>query len=355
MSTAYEEAFGLRTLTGLIQTFKTTDRERFFSGMFEKGKRDTADGNTFEFDVQTMSRELAPVVGSSSPAPQTPVTDRARKRIGLVDVKEFAFIGADRLFRERVGGELLPNAKAVVAGELENLRGKQDKTKEYMGSNTLLGSLVISPATIPGSDYTDTVTYTVSTFTRSAAWATQGTSVIKDVELMVDQFEKDCGMEPGIVIHNVDLETSLLTNTEIKSLCSNQAYADKILLNSATESQVLRGLRLGGLEWRKSIGYYALNGVKTRFMPTTEATGKTILLPGEADWKSVFGLVEGTSFIPLSAFGAEGDLGVFQKSKPGYYAYSVLTHNPPGIELHAGWRGMHYQRFPTAVQVGSEP
>src|SRR5579859_1461934 len=193
MSNAYEEAFGVRSLTGLIQAFRTTDRERFFTKWFEKGKRDVVEGNTFEYDPQKMSRELAPVVGAESPAPSTPRTELIRVKLGMVDVKQFTFIPASRLFRERGYGELVSNAKAVIAGELENLRGKIDKTKEYMAVNTLLGSLTISPATIPGSTYTDTITppaaAPINAYNRVNAWTNVATTIAStEVPTLVDTY-----------------------------------------------------------------------------------------------------------------------------------------------------------------------
>jgi len=350
VTTAVETLFGVRTLTGMLKTFADDSRDKFFRSFFEKGTKSRVDGNTFEWDEVTYSRELAPIIGSSSPAPMTPVTNRVNRVASMVDIKHHCFIPGDRLYRERAPGELKANAQAVVANEINNLRNMIEKTLEWLCVKTLLGSVPISPANVPGSDYTQTLTYTTTAFTKGADWDTAATLIASsEVPTMVDAFTKATGHVPGTVLHNVTVEEQCLQNTEIKTLCANQAYAGRILLSSAKDNRVLDGLRLGNLTWLKSLGYYNLNGVTTRFCPD-----KTIIVLPEDDLlPQVLGLAEGCGLIPRTAYGAEGDLGIFDVAAPGFYAYCVLSPNPIGIQLFAGWRGLPYLRWPTGIMSGA--
>ena len=348
MITSQEVLFGVRTLTGMIKTFADDSRDKFFTQVFERGERSKVEGNTFEWDEVRMSRKLAPIVGSSSPAPQTAVTDRAHRTESLVEIKHFAFLPGDRLYRERAPGELKPNATAVVANELENLRLMIGKTLEFLCVSTLTGDVEINPTTCPGTDYTASIKYDVSSYKPAVKWTDPTAPVVKMVSDLTDQYMRDTGRAPGSVLHNVTVEQDLLENQEVQKLCANQAYAAKILLSDSKDNRVLDGLRLGNLEWRKSLGYYDENGTLTKFCPDQT----TIVLPEEQEYASTLGLAEGFGLIPRNAYGTEGDLGIFELAEPGYYAYSVLSPNPVGIQLFAGWRGLPYLRFPKGIQVG---
>jgi hypothetical protein len=222
------------------------------------------------------------------------------------------------------------------------------KTLEYLCVSTLLGLVEIDPTTVPGTDYTATIKYDVSTYKPGSKWTDPTTKIVTEVGNLVDQYTKDTGRLASTILHNLTVEQDLLENKEVQLLCANQAYAARILLSDAKDNRVLDGLRLGNLEWQKSLGYYDENGQIVRFMPDQT----TILLPEDQELPNTIGLAEGSGLIPRNAYGTEGDLGIFELAAPGYYSYSVLSPNPVGIQLFAGWRGFPYLRFPKGIQVG---
>lgn len=343
-----ESVFGARELSSMITTFADDSRDKFFLDVFHKGEQLRPwDPNHIEWDDERYNRALAPVTGLSSPSPAGPLTTRIDKRAASIRVSEHVFIPAERLFYQRVGGELRPDAVAVVSRQLDNLRKKVMRTVEYLCASTLLGQVLINQQTVPGSTMSETIPWPVTPWKFTAAWSDKATLIAsKEIKALVDAYRKAVNNVPAFAFLNSNTESYLLQNDEIQLLCKqNPLYAASILFNDSRSTQVLNGLRLGNLEWQKHVGGYTPDrGTFTDFMPDK----KLILLPQVLS--DVLALAECSAAVPAQLWGNAAAVGI-DLMPPGFAAYTEVTSDPVGIKLIAVWIGLPVLKFPEAVFV----
>jgi hypothetical protein len=332
----------------MITTFADDSRDKFFLDIFRQGEQLRPwDPNHIEWDDERYNRALAPVTGLSAPSPAGAMTTRIDKKVSAVRVAEHVFVPAERLFYQRVGGELRPDATAVMARQLDNLRKKVMRTVEYLCASTLLGAVVINEKNVPGSTVQETIKWPVTAYKSAAAWSDPNTLIAsKEIKLLVDTYRKAVNNVPTFALLNSATEAYLLANAEIQKLCvHNPLYAASILFNDSRSTQVLNGLRLGNLEWQKHVGGYTPDrGAFTDFMPPD----KLILLPQAL--ADTIALAECSAAVPSQLWGNAAAVGI-DLMPPGFAAYTEVTSDPVGIKLIAVWIGVPVLKFPEAVMV----
>jgi len=343
-----ESVFGSRELSSMITTFADDSRDKFFLEIFRKGEQLRPwDPNHIEWDDERYNRALAPVTGLSAPSPAGAMTARLDKKASSVRVSEHVFIPAERLFYQRVGGDLRPDAARVMARQLDNLRKKIMRTVEYLCAQTLLGLVTINQQTVPGSTVTETIKWPVTPYKYTKAWSDPATLIVSsEIKLMVDAYRKAVNNVPAFALLNSTTESLLLGNQELQRLCErNAVYAASILFNDSRSTQVLNGMRLGNLEWQKHVGGYTPDkGAFTDFMPSNII----ILLPQALS--DTIALAECSAAVPSQLWGNAAAVGI-DLMPPGFAAYTEVTSDPVGIKLIAVWIGMPVLKFPEAIFV----
>lgn len=348
-----ESTFGIKTLNKAITTFASEPSQELFQSMFRSGSKLDPDGRTAEWDEITMPRGLAPVVAEDGPFPKAGVVQRIARQVPMIHVKQSVDIPASKLYYDRglgVGGkaEMKDNAAGVVATEVAALTKRIKNTVEYMCYNVLLGSF--DTGNVEGSTVDVTFSQTTGTLSEAAAWSTAATKILSsELPLAVAKYVNVAGRMPSLAIINDVAERSLLKNDEIRSWAQQQ-YGSSVLYNNTASEAVLEGLRLGGLDWKKSFGGYAdSSGTFTRFASDT----KVIFLPPAGQLADVLGLAEGYGFIPVSAYGGLGNAEslVVKAPQRGFYGWAEPLKGNAGVTLYVGYVGLAVLIFPTGVLV----
>jgi hypothetical protein len=242
----------------------------------------------------------------------------------------------------------------VVDTVLRDLVKAIRKTIEYACARSLAGSLVVSPATIPGSQVTFTVTYAVNTYTAAASWATAGTGILSsELPALKRDHLQTSGMLGRQVIADGTVIGHIYANTQVQAFLQNMlgerfAGAGVVMQGAAFDS-----FALGDLAWASNeAGYVPQGGSYTKYMP---ATDNLFLLPADGELRDVLGMALGRGFVPaigpeVSSAEAAGAQWMPAPSR-GYYSYAVRSMNPPGVQVFTGWVGLPLVMFPAGVTL----
>jgi hypothetical protein len=346
-----EGLLGVDSLITLVQVFNNEDLHKTCISLFEEGQPLYSDGETVKWDEERLGRDLAPVVGDSSPAPQAAQTTLIPKMAEPIHIKQSITISGRRLFKQRASGGLLPNAASVVRTATKNLHQKVQRTREYIAASTLLGALTANSTTIKGSDQNVSINYTTSTYA-GGAWSNPAT-LINSVELPAFMAAALQGAElmPALALYNDVTEQSILKNTELQNWWAKTPRADAFVQGGILDPKSLNGLILRGVEFRRVPGgYVPPGGSYTRYIPNN----KIVVLPQQLD--QVLGLAEVEAVIPEGeeVYGGEnafGGLGLAPSK--GWYAYAYREKNPPAYTIVVGYVGLPVLINPLAVCVGT--
>lgn len=357
MSSAFQQLFGIQTLSGLVVAFGAEESmDNMFQALFRRGESMTEDGDEATWDEVQLDRHLAPVRGENGLWPSSQNTVTINRKSTMAHVKDSTFILGSKLYKERSPGDiqLRPNAQAKVAFELRNLVKKVRKTIEYMSANTLNGTLTVNSTNIPGTTQSFTVSYSPNTYAASANWKNQATGIVSsEIPAAKRDFMQTSGLQPRRVIADGTITAAMAGNTEVQALMSpamKEAFARG---SSPLQGAAFQNFELGNLMWlANEAGYVPEGGSFTKYIP---ATDDAFMLPGDEDLPDVLAMAEGRGMVPgtLSGPASAGAELVMPAPTYGYYAYAERsTHpNPPGIHLNVGWVGLPILKFPSGVQV----
>jgi len=355
MSDNFQRIFGVRTLSGIVETFaKEQEFQSLFQQKFMMGRMLEPEGDTAEWDELRMHRHLAPVVGRDSPFPILEHATKFNRASSMAHIKLSKVIPMGKLYSERAPGELRANAAAVVDAEARDMVKAISATVEYMCAQTLNGTLTVNATNIPGSSQAFTIAYTPNTYTASASWHTSTTGLLSsEIPALVDDYRAAAGMNPYEVIVSREIAGSAYKNEETVALISGAPPAVAMAASgAANQGPAWGGFNLGGLQWTVSIGgYVPQGGAFTKFHAGEDVA---IVLPGPGDLRDVLGMALGRGFVPgANDVGAIGDAASLGQPAPtrGFYSYATRTVNPVGVELFVGWVGLPLLLFPAGVCV----
>lgn len=365
----YEEIFGVESLSGAIRTFDEQEHDHRIWDLFSRSAKPLRpDGRIVRWDELRHARHLAPVKGEDSPHPLVQQTTRIHRSEPLIWLKQSKTIPAGRLFRDRAAGSLAEDAREVVADELADLRILINKTREFICSQTLLGVLSVQPANVPDSDLVFRINYAVTLRNAAADWANAGTSIIGELNLSQQAYIAASGESAALAITNDVVYGSLMTNTEIQTLARyvQAPGGDNLLATNISSPRFFESLRIGQLEWVVSEGgYVPQGGAFTRFFQASDpgqardtAQDRVVLLPGRERLREVLGLALGRGDVAVGDLApGEGQLGALRRApQPGWYAYTEVVANPPGLRLHAGFVFLPVVLFPPGVmEINTTP
>lgn len=355
MASSYQQLFGVRNLSGLVEAFgKEEQLDSMFQALFMRGGTETSESDEADWDEVQLARHLAPARGAQGDWPSSQGTVTINRKSECMHVKDSTFILGAKLFKERAAGELTANAEAKVRRELRNLVKKIRKTIEYASAHSLNGSLVVNTTNVPGSSQAFTVTYGVNTYAASADWKTASTAVVSsELPAAKRDFVQTSGLQPARIICDGTITAALAANTEAQALMSDATKDAMLRASSEFQGAQFENLRLGGLQWlANEAGYVPEGGSFTKYIP---ATDDAFMLPGDEDLPDVLAMHLGRGIVPGSLSGpaeAGADL-VMPAPTYGFYAYAERSVHPkaPGIHLNVGWVGLPVVQFPSGVCV----
>lgn len=357
MSSAYQQLFGVNTLSGLVTAFgKEEQLDSMFSSLFMRGDVMETEGNEACWDEVQLARHLAPVRGENGTWPSSQNTVTIHRKAALAHVKDSTFILGSRLFKERAPGDvsLRADADAKVAFELRSLVKKVRKTVEYMAANTLNGTLTINSTNIPNSTQTATVTWSPNTYTASASWKTTSTGLLSsEIPAAKRDFVQASGLMPRRIICDGTITDAVYANTEVQAYLRNSLGEQFARTGNPIQGAAFDGFTLGGLQWAANeAGYVPEGGSFTKYIP---AVDDAFLLPGDEDLPEVLGMAVGRGIVPAGQAGpaAAGSELLALAPTYGFYAYAERSShpNPPGIHLNVGFVGLPVLKFPSGVCV----
>lgn len=349
------EAFGIEYLDGVIQRFAEEIGQSFCTDFFRLGGVVPIRGESFEFDGQDAARTLAPFTGPDSNSIRVALDARNKKRITPFDIKLSKFVPGSRLYRQRALGGLDADAGKVVSAEAKSLMGQIQKSLEFVATGLLQGQVTISPATVAGSQITATLgeaaTTTYNYATAGNPWSQAATKILsEELPALEGAFIAGAGLAPGLALIGREVDGYLTGNDQV-ALWAKAQRGDAALLAKPADFEVMGGLALGGLEWRKNPGgYMSAGGTFTRYMPSD----KVIVLPRNLN--DVLGIVEGYGLIPAKAYGTlEQASGMaVEAPSPGFYAYVTDGGEEGiGVRVNVGYRGTPFVRQRSAVMVAT--
>lgn len=338
-TTAFEDLFGIETMTSMVKRFSQTQENLVFTRIFEgSAQKLLPRGESVQWDEIRMSRGIARTAGPQSPTEAVKKTKRTPKSATMLDVKEHVDLPADFLYYLRNPGEAGDNAAAVVALELENMAIRLANAKEYMYTKACEGSLAL--ASMPNSDFSHTITYPVKAQSRLASWATAGTKIrSSEIPALKSAFRKASGRKAGLCIAPQALEGELVDNTEIQTFAKEVLSAQILASADIDPNSAFAGL--GGLRWMFVDNHYALDASEDTTADFLTAA-RMIVLPKDG-LREVLAVAEGRCFIPAGPIFGDASTGSpssMLKETRGFWSYAELTTNPVGIRIHAGWRGL---------------
>lgn len=345
-----EGTFGVRTLTTYIRTLDTTAQDNFFQSLFKKGQKLITEGRKAFWDEQRMSRNMAPVIGLTSPAPKSAVTTRQERDSAMMLVKVSRDLAWDRLFFDRAPGSLRPNARMVIEGELADMRLELGKTKEYACCQALqTGGLIVNATNIPGSDQSFTLDYTVNTYTKTNSWNNAATQIwSQEIPLLLANTVSASAIPAKQLIVNDVTARGVLANTELQKFGATANLAKEFLGQSAVPSLGSAGLldsvKVGGLDmWIDAYGYDNGSGF-TKWVPDNYG----IALPADPLLPQVLGWASGKHPVPKNLWGPAGDIG-FDMMGPGPVAWAKSIDEPMMVQLFLAEYFLPVVMFPEAA------
>lgn len=345
-----ESAFSVAFMAGLTEDFYKELGINFAFSRFRAGGVEPLDpGQTsLVWDESMASRAMAPPIGPDSPPVRSPRNSRKAREFRCLNFELEDFIPASSLFRERGLGKLAASAEGTVARSVKSLMGRIQRTLEYVSVGLLQGPVDISSASIAGSQIPVT-TYgeNVTTNTYDDPWNQAATKIVShELVGLQKAYVAANGQAPGLALISPEIEGYLMANDEVRSW-GRQLYGDAVLLNNAASEEVLRGLRLGGFLWSKSIGGHKPDGgAFTQFMPSD----KVLILPDALS--ETLGVIEGYGVIPKAAYGSGEGVNEMLSVAPsrGFYSYTKDGgEEGKGLKVVVGYAGGPFVKDPTRI------
>ncbi len=342
---SFEALYQTETLSGLVQRFAqdaVAGRPYLAEFMAPGVERIAPMGDSVHWDEIRLSRGLAPLKAADSPTESAKKTDLTVRSGVMFDIKENVDLPARFLYLMRDAGSMSDNARAKIDRELENMTRRVLNTLEWVCTLAMEGSVDLS--TFPGvSDLTQTLTYPILSLTNpSASWATNTTKILStELPALVDEFIKKANKQPVRAIAHRNVFGFIAGNDEVTNLIqSGPALAGRALESSFTQGGGFAP-QLGQLAMTFTNAHYALDA-----SPDTETEYKTVdlmtVLPSPAETAEALAWAEGRVHVPAGpSYGEVGGAPTnLLREERGLWSYAEVRHNPPGIRLHCGWKGL---------------
>lgn len=318
--------------------------ENLFSDLFRAGGVMNVEGGEAIFDEIVMSRRTAGITGPADRYPTGALTGRIPRKFTMFHLKEHRFIPWDRLFYERAGGQLLPNAAAQIAIEQRDALQVLQVTWERICAAMMHGS--VDTSTFENSTVSVTVTVTgINTYTYSTDWSGASAKIrSSEINLLKTDYRASAEEEPGLVVCNSTVENYILANTEL------QSFTTEFMGREFVEADYVEKLRLGKMEWIvDEAGYTPTGGSRTKFV----SDKKALVLPPRQKLGGALRLFLGYGSIPEGAYGS----GTLRRAPtPGLYSFaqpSNILITGEGVDLFTGFVGFPAIVCPRKVQVAT--
>lgn len=337
-----QEAFGVRNLNRVVETFGDNSPNRFLSSFFAP---DPTDGEIYEWDELTFPRDLAPITGPDAPSKNRVELEKTHRTTTLAHMKLNKRINGRKVFlMERGVGALRPEAEATVAREIKDMRNSMEKTIEYLCAKAFKGSIAVSAANIADSDVTFTVTYAVQTMTATTSWATASTKILSaaaELPKIKDDYAKKVGFPVKLAIFNQSVANYLLGNTEIQGWVQNTQRGIEIF-------DIGHIAHMSDIDWTQYDGNYKpVGGAVTKFIADDDA----IFLPEAGNRAEYLRMALGKGMVPQAAIGGEKDMLMSPAPGSGWYSYATVETDPVVLKVILGWVGLPIIVYPDIVLV----
>ena len=349
--------WGVRDHSGVVRRFddsKLPNAEFFWDLFRNAGTYRPIAGDHASWDELALKRHLAPVTGPDGSHKNVEVVTRGVRGSTMACVKLKKRIPGSRLFRERSAGSDVANAELVVAEEIAELWKLVRKTRNYMCAQTLLGTLTVNAANVPGTDYPFTIAYAVNAQSSATSWAGGAPTILQDIAVLMQSFIGSCDLEPAIAVTNDAVQGYLANDARITQLIQF-ARGDDGLQDSPVNPALFKKAMLAGMEWLVSYsGYTPVGGARTRFLQAGADADRVVILPSRDELSDVLRLYEGTLTKPSGSGpygGSERDYGGIEQTQPGSYGFSKVDEEGTGLNVYVGWCGLPVLTFPEAVTV----
>ena len=350
--------WGVRDHSGVVRRFddSKSPQGEFFWELFRKaGTYRPIPGDHASWDEVSKKRHLAPITGPDASHKNVELMVRGVRGSTMACIKLKKRIPGSRLFRERAPGSDVANAELVIADEIAELWKMVRKTRNWMCAQTLLGSLAVTAANVPGTDYPFTINYATNAQSAATDWSGGAPTILADLDTLMGSFIGSCDLEPRVAVTNDAVQSYLRNDANIQELLSFKR-GDDALQDSPVSPAVFQRAQIAGLEWLVSYsGFTPVGGNRTRFLATPAGDAdRVILLPGRDELSDVLRLYEGTLTKPSGSgpYGAsESDYGGIEQTKPGSYGFSKIDEEGTGLNVYVGWVGLPVLTFPEAVTV----
>jgi hypothetical protein len=347
-TTALDDLLTVPTLTGLVKTFADQAGNRACTEFFRRhGKPLFPLGESVSWDEVEYARHLAPISGPESPHTRAKRLGVKKRSSAMAYVKVYKDLPASHLFLSRAPGLNSQDAEQILASELEDLGNLLGATIEFLSASALSGKIVVTAATVPGSDVFFEVDFGVANAPSAASWADPATKIRSEELARIKQVYKDgSGNAAEVVIAPASVDGLLVKNTETRELIKDSlgvAILQNLPLSGVSPALSL----LGGLRFQYMDGTYKPEGGPvTRYLPEHSL----VVLPHETRLPQVLGFAEGRVHVPAGPlFGKpESTTGLVTELR-GYYAYAELRTDPIGIRVYAGWHGLPLVLNPSSV------
>lgn len=335
MATLLGVNFDPAVLTASIRKLDSEANDRMFTELFRAGRKlDVGPGNKFVWQAATHSRGLSPARQALSKAATRQGMSRSVQSADLLISKQKRTIPWTSIFPG--GTRVSPEREQdLVRAELKDMVLEIGKFREYVLSQMLTGSCLINDTTVPGSDVNLSYPFPVSTLSSGASWATAGTKILStELRAMQDKLEDTAAVSVERILINNKTHSYLISNTEAAAFAANSGFAEYFLSAKNSDREVLKGLRLGGVEWAANPHGYKLTsgGSLTKWI----ADDYAICLPN-VPLEDVLGFVDAPFPMPTgTTYGsAEAPPLELANQGDGIVVWSKVEDDPEGVVLHA--------------------
>lgn len=322
-------------LTDMIQDFKPGNLKLKGAGILPV---QSGQGNTFNWDILKMDRDIDTFEGDLSPAGQRKLHIIGNRSAKLLHTFKSVFVPGFVLMDLRnPGTETRQRIAADVVGrELLALSQLMDRQDEFMISKALQGSLTLK---IDGLDHT--IDYGFSNSHKPTvgsgiplAWSDSAADVVTDIQEWKRLIAEDSGYDAMTVYCSTETIQKLIKNDFVQSYFASTPQGVEALTKGVIGQFM-------GLNWVAYDGTYKnSSGVVTRFIPVNTC----IVVPAsDTEWGF---FREGSDVVPTD------DKRNIQEVV-GKYSYASINENPASIALYAGYRRMPVVRKPDAIVVAA--
>lgn len=263
-------------------------------------------------------------------------------RLGEIKIKR-RLNERDLLYARKLGTESEKMAMSAITKTLTEMRYEVDLTVEKALADALTGTLTVDNRSDPQNPVYWQNTYAVTQINSPGynGWVSSPTEKIltNDLTALANRYADLVGLQLSRAITTSEVTDGILRNTEVKDWY--KATNNDILANGLLP-------RLKYLEFKPyDEGYdttrYAGAVSINKFIPANTV----YLMPAGNDRMGAT-IVEGPSLIPRTAFGAEGESPLVEVP-PGYYSYSEVTSDPPGMWIYLGYKFAPVIYWPEAI------